>query len=638
MPTLHIQAGDGTETILSAPAGANLLEVLRGHPAGHPPTPCGGHGTCHKCRVRLTAGFLFCPPTGADRAAFSSEALNAGWRLACRATLPAGAEIWLEQTGHQTAEACEAGICGREPTLAHTFALHPLTLPEPSLDDTRPEEERLQAALSAVCGEAAEIPLLLLQKLPNLLQAGRYSLEALTNDRKLVALRPAGFPLLGAAVDLGTTTVALALYDLHTGALLTIVAAGNRQAEYGDDVISRITAAGTPGGLEKLQAAAQETIRGLLLEACRSVNVSSAGLVCLTVAGNTVMQHLLTGVSPAGIGVSPFTPIFTSGQNLTLSDIMPFPAGLPQEQCWPGNAPAYLLPCLGPYVGGDLTAGVLSQHLPSLPGHHLLIDAGTNGEIVLQSAGRTLACSTAAGPAFEGARISCGMRACGGAVSALTFTTPQKGRLQSVHTDFAVQTIGNEKPLGLCGSGLLDAIACLLEANLIDETGALTDPDDLPGGYPPLLRRRLLEDGVHLADEVVLTQKDIREFQLACAAMQAGAQVLLAEAGIRAEDLDQVLLAGGFGSRLSVSSALRTGLIPYGVSAIRVHAIGNASLAGARLCLLDFSAREEAETLRQNVRCLELSSRKDFQKYYMDAMDFSLPLSGVTISTDRQIV
>lgn len=629
MPKLHLLHPDGSETALHAQTGANLLTVLHEHLGGHPSAPCGGNSTCLKCGVRITDGAAGFAPTLADRKAFSQDQLDDGWRLACRIILRAESELWLEHPGAREGEVCETSLVGRAPRLAHALRRVTLSLPPPEINDQRPDAQRLLDALQQGESAATGCPLPVLRQLPGLLRGHGFRLDAVRYGRDLLDVRPpASGRLLGAAVDLGTTTVALALYDLTDGRLLHIASAGNRQAEFGDDVISRITASGKPDGITRLQRAAQETIRTLLREACAASGVCPSGLASLTVAGNTVMQHLLAGVSPLGIGTSPFTPAFTAGQTLTLADILPNPDSAEASRRWPETAPAYLLPCIGPYVGGDITAGILSQQLTERDGNHLLIDAGTNGEIVLRAGGKLYACSTAAGPAFEGARISCGMRACDGAIHEITLSHPlpaAKADAWPLDTEFCVQTLHGSEASGVCGSGLLDAVARLLDTGLIDETGALADADELPEGFPPKLRARLREDGVLLADDVLLTRKDIREFQLACAAIQAGARVLLKEAGINAEELDSVLLAGGFGSHLSVISALRTGLIPPGVSAEKVRAAGNASLAGARLCLLEEAARQEAETVRRETRCIELSGRADFQEFYLDAMEFPSP-------------
>lgn len=632
MPKLHLLHPDGSETALHAQTGANLLTVLHEHLGGHPSAPCGGNSTCLKCGVRITDGAAGFSPSLADRKAFSPEQLESGWRLACRIILRAESELWLEHPGAREGEVCETSLVGRAPRLDHALRRLTLSLPPPEINDQRPDDQRLLGTLQQDESAATGCPLPVLRKLPELLRGHSFRLDAVLHKNKILDVRPpASGRLLGAAVDLGTTTVALALYDLADGRLLHIASAGNRQAEFGDDVISRITASGKPDGITRLQRAAQETIRTLLREACAACGSCPSGLASLTVAGNTVMQHLLAGVSPSGIGASPFTPAFTAGLTLTLADILPNPDSAEASHRWPETAPAYLLPCIGPYVGGDITAGILSQYLTERDGNHLLIDAGTNGEIVLRADGKLYACSTAAGPAFEGARISCGMRACDGAIHEIALnhllpaTKAASADVWPQETDICVQTLHGSDASGVCGSGLLDAVARLLDTGLIDETGALADADELTEGFPPKLRARLRDDGVLLADDVVLTRKDIREFQLACAAIQAGARVLLKEAGIDAGELDGVLLAGGFGSHLSVGSALRTGLIPSGVSAEKVRAAGNASLAGARLCLLEEAARQEAEAVRRETRCIELSGRADFQEFYLDAMEFPSP-------------
>lgn len=627
MPLVHIHSENAPRVTLPAQAGANLLDVLRGHEGARLHAPCGGAGTCLKCRIRIISGGEGLGAAGADPRAFSTRELAAGWRLACRINLAEGMELVIAQPGHRAAESCEVGLGGRAARLEHSLRCVRLRVPPPSLADQRPDAARLLAAL-ADSGQPAEstgtgaeqlsLSLPVLRDLPGLLRAHGGELAVVLDGLEIIAVRPPEeTALLGAAVDLGTTTVAVALYDLRDGRLLHLCGAGNRQAEYGDDVISRINHAAQPGGLPHLAQAARASVSELLRMACAATGERVRNICALSIAGNTVMQHLLAGVDPQAIGASPFIPCFAHGLRLHAGEILAEPAGSRSDgEHISELARVGLTPCLSAYVGGDITAGILAQEFETRAGNWLLIDAGTNGEIVLRAGGSLLACSTAAGPAFEGARISCGMRACGGAISGVRLSHTPSG------TDIVLETVNDEAAAGLCGSGLLDAVACLLDAGILDETGAFVDHDDLPDDFSPALRARLSGDGFSLAPEVTLTRRDVREFQLACAAIAAGSRVLMQEAGITARDLSGVLLAGGFGSRLRVESARRTGLVPPEVSAEKITPAGNTSLAGAALCLLSEEAFAQAQEIAGRVRCLELSGRADFQEYYLDALEF----------------
>ncbi|MGN1004409.1 MAG: ASKHA domain-containing protein [Oscillospiraceae bacterium] len=420
--------------------------------------------------------------------------------------------------------------------------------------------------------------------------------------------RGVDFPLtpgegLGAAVDIGTTTVVVHLYDRTSGALLGTRSGVNRQRAFGADVISRIQYAMTQAdGLEQLTAAIRGQLNGYLAELCAAAGRELDELSTVTVAANTVMEHIYAGLSPASIAAAPFTPLSLFGE---WQDGGAF--GLPE------HTRVCLAPAVAGYVGGDITAGILASGAYRAEQPVLFLDVGTNGEMALGSAdGGFLCCATAAGPAFEGAAISQGMSACDGAVSRVELTD---GRV-------AVSVLGGGKATGVCGSGLVDALAVMLELGAVDETGRLLPPDEAPEEALPYLEED--EDGgvrFRLAGDVCITDADVRQLQLAKAAIAAGICTLLDEAGLTEDDIACLYLAGGFGNYIRRESAAAIGLLPPSMVE-RIVGVGNSAGQGAAAALLSAQARDILDGLPGRCRYIELSGHKAFNDYYIDCMMF----------------
>jgi uncharacterized 2Fe-2S/4Fe-4S cluster protein (DUF4445 family) len=380
-------------------------------------------------------------------------------------------------------------------------------------------------------------------------------------------------------------------------------------------VLSRIVhAAETPEGLAGLQTAVIAAVNDMLAELCGQAGIERQHVYEVVLAGNTTMQQLFCGLDPQWLGVSPFVPTAGRGMAVAAAEL-----GLEIHP----RGRAHLMPVIGSFVGGDTTAGILATGLCDTPGPTLLVDIGTNGEIVLWSGGELQAASTAAGPAFEGARIAQGMRGSSGAIEKVV-----------VDGHLRINVIGNVAPLGICGSGLIDAAAELLRQGLLTPQGRLLRPDQLPAAtLPDLAARVTVENGqaafvLATADEsgcgrpIALTQRDFRELQLASGAIRAGIGIVLRQAGLRPEDLDAVLLAGGFGSFIRRKNAQRIGLLPQTIERRRIRFQGNTSLAGARLAALSVSARRHADEIARRTRHVDLSSDPEFRAAFADAMIF----------------
>jgi uncharacterized 2Fe-2S/4Fe-4S cluster protein (DUF4445 family) len=399
------------------------------------------------------------------------------------------------------------------------------------------------------------------------------------------------FDHLSIAVDIGTTTVVLQLIDSLSGNAVKTRSFLNAQRQYGEDVISRIQYA-NEGGLDVLKDAIRLSLLGAIQSLCSDVDIEPERLEYICIAGNTTMMYLLLGYPCNSLGVFPFEPEFAR------KDVYDFSEVFGTDVC---KCPVYLLPWISAYVGGDITAGYLDCRGKGSE-TAFLIDMGTNGEMILWAGDNTLCCSTAAGPAFEGGGITFGTGSIPGAIS----------KVDLADDSFICETISGAEPVGICGSGVLDASACLLRGEFVDETGRMEDP--------------YFDDGVVIANRsndkpILFTQKDVRELQLAKSAIRAGVEILLKEAGLSISQLDAVYLAGGFGQKLRIESAVAVGLLPDEM-AQKVRSIGNSSLGGCVRTCRDLKMLEEAEALTKRAKEVQLSAHPDFNDLFMDYMSF----------------
>ncbi len=615
MPTiLFIPSGKR----LAVDAGTLLSDACRA--AGFAlPAPCGGKGVCGKCRVQILQGDV--PVTQSQMACVTASLLVSGWRAAC--VTPVSGDLVVAEPSERVGDtATLTQFQGRQPGLGSGLWHCDLVLDPPRRGDAAPDAERLLRALKirgATDGRRSiahdGLRVSLLAELPRILRAHNFRCRAVGMGRHVLAVRKTpeadgdAAPALGLAVDLGTTTMAAALCDLETGEIFSVAGAANPQSAWGDDVMSRIEYAGRGRAhRDELRLGVMEKIAFLADETKRRAKMDG-DILAVSVAGNTVMTHLLLGVDAAALALSPFVPAFNSPV-----------AAWGGEIGWPGGGaePLFLvMPGIGPYVGGDITAGLLAHDILESGRPALFLDIGTNGEMVLCADGKAYACATAAGPAFEGARIGQGMRAAAGAVS----------RVEWEDGAFRCDVIGGGAARGICGTGILDAVAAFLAAGIVDPSGRMLDAEEAaeagcaPGAVAAL-RAGTGENKSGSPTGVELTQRDVREVQLAKGAVAAGVLVLLGKAGLRAEDVESVHLAGGFGNFLRPASAMAIGLLPAGVRAETIKAVGNAALAGARLYLHSREEREAAESICARVEYVELSGRADFEAAFAEEMLF----------------
>ena len=412
-----------------------------------------------------------------------------------------------------------------------------------------------------------------------------------------ILLNPGEKPGCAAAVDLGTTTIAVRVYDLETGRELKTVSAWNAQAAYGGDVISRIQyTMENAEGLEELSRIVRTQVGDMIKDVLTRCGKVESELQHIVLAGNTTMQHIFAKLPVKGIALAPFKPetLFPYGFNDTLLSV-----------------PLYYAPCVAGYVGGDITAGIMAAGLHEKAGQSLFLDIGTNGEMALGGKDGFHCCAVASGPAFEGAGISCGMAAVDGAISHVRY-----------NNGFLFDIIGNETAKGLCGSGLIDLIAVLTELGCIDESGRLLPPEDAPDKLRRYLSRDENGNGIfRLTKDVFLNAQDVRNLQLAKAAVAAGIKVLLDKAGMCIDDLDAVYLAGGFGSYIDTESAMKIGMLPR-ISANKLHNPGNTALAGASMAAVNLNKLECIQDIADRCNYIELSGRADFAAAFTDNISF----------------
>jgi uncharacterized 2Fe-2S/4Fe-4S cluster protein (DUF4445 family) len=605
--TVTIHKKDGSQAVM-VDNDANLLELLR-HNSIPFDTPCGGKGTCGKCAVKVVG--IQDQPSDKERELLGAARIADGYRLACRSIITADLDVYPEDTAREAS--IITGGLKRNIKLVPSVTKQYVELAVPALDDQLPDLERV---LSAAEPELTSYDTALLQELPEVLRKSGFQVTLAGIDGKLAAVEPGNTTdeLFGAAFDIGTTTVAAYLHDLTTGECLAVASRLNPQRKYGADVISRISyAMQSKEEAGVLQSLIISCINELLDDLVQKSGIKHTGIYMSVFAGNTTMMHLMTGLDASNIAIAPFIPVTT--------EMMRFdPRSMDLHMNKSGVGVVF--PGVSAYVGADTVAAILSSGMYEDEEISLLVDIGTNGEIVLGCRDWMMSCSTAAGPAFEGANIRNGV---GGV----------KGAIDSVGQapDFKYTTIGDKSPVGICGSGIIDVIAALLDAGVIDETGRLADEDetDLPEeeyahrivSIEGIRAFRLTaEDDRGTSVQIVITQRDIRELQNAKAAIAAGIETLVKLSGAGAEAVKKVYLAGGFGSSINMESALRIGLLPREFGN-RIQTIGNASGAGAVEGLLSRHMLELTRQIKNKVKYVELSASVDFTERYVENMLFS---------------
>jgi uncharacterized 2Fe-2S/4Fe-4S cluster protein (DUF4445 family) len=547
---------------------------------------CSKRGLCGKCFVEIVSG----PRPSLlekERTWLGQKNLGKNFRLACQYKVSSNLEInvpaLFTSPDVPILPAVSRSAVAPDPAVKKYY----LELSRPDIASPCSLFEILVEDLGY---KHLKAPLAVLSGLGRTLEEGNFKATATVyREKEMIAVEPGDTTEEnhGLAVDIGTTTLVMDLVDLNTGRTLATEAAFNGQAKRGADVVSRISyASAGPGYAAELRSLVLDSLNQMVRQVLSRSRVSPASVYEVHASGNTTMNHLLLGIPVETLAVSPYHAVFSR-----LPSISACQAGFSVHP----QAKVYLTPNIKSFVGGDITSGLLASRLLSRRGNYLFIDLGTNGEIVLKAGSDLVATSTAAGPAFEGMNISCGMPALPGAV----YKAEDAGSVK-------IYTLGDQPSRGVCGTGLIDLIAIFLERGKISPGGAVRDENKV----------------IRVDGNVALTQGDIRQMQLACAAIKTGMRLMLKKNHLSEADLEAIYIAGAFGNYLNIENSMRIGLLPR-LDHRRLVFIGNSSLAGARLILISRAEREKAESLIRRVRYVSLAAEPEFQDYFIKALEFS---------------
>ncbi|MGD0709333.1 MAG: ASKHA domain-containing protein [Anaerolineaceae bacterium] len=591
----RVKVSPGT-TILEAArlAGIDLVSV------------CGGAGTCGRCQVRIRSG-LASEITDTERKKLSEAEVKEGFRLACQTSLSEDTCIQVPPQSLTTPQRTQLEGQGDELPVTIDWKLAGLSMRLPSLDDLTADLTRFREGVSGAGFSKVEIESSALVSLPEQLRKnqwdGQVVLRGMSGKKyRAVSFLPSATIPVGIAVDIGTTKIAMYLVDLQNGRTLAKSGAMNPQISYGEDVISRISYCNTHAdGRKVLQSVLVETLNAMIEENCQTAGITRDQLVEGVMVGNTVMHHLFGGFPVQQLGEAPYVAAVSEAVELHAASI-----GLMMA---PG-AHIYLPPNIAGYVGGDHVAMLLATGTWNSKKNVIALDIGTNTEVCLASEGKLYCCSCASGPAFEGAHIQAGMRAARGAIE----------RVEILNGNVFVQSIGGLAPVGICGSGILDAVAEMTLAKIVDTRGSLRS------GSPGVRARNDHQEFVLVTasesgtqDDIVITRSDVNQIQLAKAAIRAGVDVLLTEAKLDAQALDEFIVAGAFGTYLDLEHAVRIGMFPN-LPLERFKQVGNAAGSGAKQLLVSKERRRAADLIAEKMRYIELTTYPGFDRIYVQNM------------------
>ncbi len=584
------------------PAGKSVLDCAR-QSGIDLVSLCGGTGTCGKCKVQIVSGDVS-ELLQSEEELLSAEEISKGYRLACQTY--SESDLVLNVPAESLSAPQRLQVEGLQTSVSLDPAIHnyDVSLPAPSLFDLRGDDERLFEALERQHGVLCKsIDEEVLRSISPLLRSINWEASATFRETEVISLGPCGGRSLGMAVDLGTTKIASYLVDLETGLTLSAKGIMNPQISYGDDVIARIVRAEmSPEDASILQKKVLKALNILSEELCQeTADTRLEDIKEIVVAGNTAMHHLLLRLPVEQLAKAPYIPAVSQAMDIKARDL-----GISAAQ----GAYVHFLPNVAGFVGGDHLAMLLAVKAWEAEGPLLAIDIGTNTEISLAIHGEIRSVSCASGPAFEGGHISCGMRAGPGAIDHL--------RLMGQKIEY--HTIDGSKPVGICGSGIFDTLGQLFMNGIIDRSGRIRED------HPRVRDNQKGREFVIVSEEersgspaVTITQGDVRELQLAKAAIRSGIQILLRDKGLSDEDIDEVVVAGAFGTYLDIYSAIAIGMLPA-ILVSRFRQVGNAAGAGAKVVLVSRKKREEIQKLARKIRYIELAGAPEFNRVYMQAI------------------
>ena len=610
--TFSFEDGSMVETF--ANAGDNLLEVARSANVAID-APCSGNGACGKCRVQLKSGELESKKT----LHISDEEYQAGWRLSCCSKISADVNVLVPDIASAYKSRMKvADLSSKEEIaifenaksdiqlagieLKNSLEVVDVLMDVPSLDDTMPDNERLTRALRKYLNiNRVRIPYVVLKKLPDVLRENNFAVKcvirATSDDMYVYDIfgKDEDVIIGGLAIDIGTTTVSAVLINMETGEILAKASSGNGQIRFGADVINRIVESQKPGGQKKLQdAVIKETINPMIHEMCKSAKFPKDHIYRMCVASNTTMNHLFAGINADPLRTEPYIPAFFKTNSLFASDV-----GVAINK----DAHIIIAPNIGSYVGGDITAGTLVSQIWNRPEFSLFIDLGTNGELVFGNSDFMMSCACSAGPAFEGGDISCGMRATDGAIEACTIDK------ETMEPTYKIVGDPGTKPVGLCGSGIIDVISELYICGIINPKGKFIREGkrikhDKYGMGSYILA---FEEEAGSVKDVEITEVDIDNFIRAKGAIFSAIRTMLTSLDFDVSMIDDVYVAGGIGSGINMQNAVNIGMFPD-IPIEKFHYIGNSSLTGAYLMLLSTPAEKKTYELAANMTYMELST------------------------------
>ena len=610
--TFSFEDGSMVETF--ANAGDNLLEVARSANVAID-APCSGNGACGKCRVQLKSGELESKKT----LHISDEEYQAGWRLSCCSKISADVNVLVPDIASAYKSRMKvADLSSKEEIaifenaksdiqlagieLKNSLEVVDVLMDVPSLDDTMPDNERLTRALRKYLNiNRVRIPYVVLKKLPDVLRENNFAVKcvirATSDDMYVYDIfgKDEDVVIGGLAIDIGTTTVSAVLINMENGEILAKSSAGNGQIRFGADVINRIVESQKPGGQKKLQdAVIKETINPMIHEMCKSAKFPKDHIYRMCVASNTTMNHLFAGINADPLRTEPYIPAFFKTNSLFASDV-----GVDINK----DAHIIMAPNIGSYVGGDITAGTLVSQIWNRPDFSLFIDLGTNGELVFGNSDFMMSCACSAGPAFEGGDISCGMRATDGAIEACTIDK------ETMEPTYKIVGDPGTKPVGLCGSGIIDVISELYICGIINPKGKFIREGkrikhDKYGMGSYILA---FEEEAGSVKDVEITEVDIDNFIRAKGAIFSAIRTMLTSLDFDVSMIDDVYVAGGIGSGINMQNAVNIGMFPD-IPIEKFHYIGNSSLTGAYLMLLSTPAEKKTYELAANMTYMELST------------------------------
>ncbi len=621
--TFSFEDGSMVETF--ANAGDNLLEVARSANVAID-APCSGNGACGKCRVQLKSGELESKKT----LHISDEEYQAGWRLSCCSKISADVNVLVPDIASAYKSRMKvADLSSKEEIaifenaksdiqlagieLKNSLEVVDVLMDVPSLDDTMPDNERLTRALRKYLNiNRVRIPYVVLKKLPDVLRENNFAVKcvirATSDDMYVYDIfgKDEDVVIGGLAIDIGTTTVSAVLINMENGEILAKSSAGNGQIRYGADVINRIIETTKPGGIKKLQdAVISETINPMIHEMCRSIHFPEEQIYRMCVASNTTMNHLFAGINADYLRTEPYIPAFFKTNSMFASDV-----NIEINK----DAHIIIAPNIGSYVGGDITAGTLVSMIWNRPEFSLFIDLGTNGELVFGNSDFMMSCACSAGPAFEGGDISCGMRATDGAIEACTIDK------ETMEPTYRVVGDPGTKPVGLCGSGIIDVISELYMTGIINPKGKFVREGKRVrhdhygmGSYVIAF-----EEEAGSAKDVEITEVDIDNFIRAKGAIFSAIRTMLSSLDFDVSMIDDVYVAGGIGSGINMQNAVNIGMFPD-VPLEKFHYIGNSSLTGAYLMLLSTQAEKKTYELASNMTYMELSTVPTYMDEFVGA-------------------